>query len=50
MPVSDAPGMRCRSYKTELLKHIDADKLPSCYGGEAEFEWEEHDKPKNVYR
>jgi hypothetical protein len=34
------------SYKAELLKNIDADKLPSCYGGSADFKWEDHEKAK----
>lgn len=38
-----------RSPKSELLKHIDADNLPSCYGGNARFEWSKHKKPKSVY-
>lgn len=37
-------------YKAELLKYIDADSLPSCYGGSAQFEWTKHDNPKNVYK
>jgi hypothetical protein len=38
------------SYTGELLKHIDAENLPSCYGGTANFDWEEHEKPKQVYK
>ena len=30
------------NYKTELIKAIGKENMPSCYGGAIDFEWEKH--------